>query len=77
MFIDKQVYIGNKQNQCCFNVGINKITLVADGLFKLNNLTKIKRLTAKEIEQLSTIDDNFCFSNDNTLIDNVRSIKKF
>ena len=22
MFIDKQVYIGNKQNQCCFNVGM-------------------------------------------------------
>ena len=77
MFLDKQVYIGNKQNQCCFNVGMNKITLVADGLFKLNNLTKIKRFTAKKKEQLSTIDDNFCFSNDNTLIDNVRSIKKF
>ena len=43
---------------------MNKITLVADGLFKFNNLTKIKRFTAKEIEQLSTIDDNFCFSND-------------
>ncbi len=40
-------------------------------------LSNFKRLTLKEIEQLSKIDDNFCFTDDNTLIANVKSIYFF
>ncbi len=60
--------------QKCLNVQVNESWRHSDGLYKLNNSSKIKRLTVKEIEQLSKIDDNFCFTDDNTLIENVKSI---